>query len=91
MFLCRLRIEARDWNNTLSWAAYKRFRIHSEDKRYSLHVSGHSGTLKNALYTENKDSNFNHNGMAFSTYDIDNDMSSANCAMLYGGMFTLIR
>ena len=81
----RLRLEARDWNNTFYWAAYKRFRIQNEDKRYALHIAGHSGTMRNALYTENKDSNFNHNGMAFSIYDVDNDRSAANCALLYGG------
>ncbi len=81
----RLRLEVRDWNDTFHWAAYKRFRVSSENKRYALHVSGHSGTLRNALYTDNKGSKFNHNGMAFSTYDMDNDKSSANCAMLYAG------
>ena len=41
--------------------------------------------MRNALYTENEDSNYNHNGMTFSTYDVDNDRSPANCALLYGG------
>ncbi len=81
----RLRVEVHDWNETYYVAEYSSFYIRDENDIFRLHVTGHSGNLSNALYTDTP-SHFNHDGQPFSTYDRDNDGSpSANCAKIFGG------
>ena len=58
---------------------YRNFHIDNAATKYTLHVNGYTGTLKDALKR--------HNRQKFSTFDSDNDGSStANCASkLFGG------
>jgi len=62
------------------WAEYSSFAVLGERYYYRLIVSGYSGNIGDAL------SSF-HNTMMFSTYDVDNDWRSDNCAAYHGGGF----
>ncbi|XP_060079381.1 angiopoietin-related protein 7-like [Ylistrum balloti] len=73
-----LRVEATSWYGDARYAQYSTFKVENEVNKYRLTVSGFSG---NANY----DAMALHNGMAFSTYERDNDMSSSNCADTYKG------
>jgi ficolin len=70
-----LRIELEDFDGNSVYAKYRKFKIYPEEDNYKLEVSGYSGTAGDALDY--------HNGMMFSTFDKDNDKSSANCAAAY--------
>ena len=68
-----LRVDLVDFNDTTAFAKYSTFVVKSESKKYSLTISGFSGTAGDSLKS--------HNGMAFSTKDRDNDMGpSRSCA-----------
>jgi len=67
-------------NNNWYHAEYSTFRVLTEADNYTLQVAGFSG---NAGW----DSFGNQNGMMFSTYDRDNDLSSGNCAVVFVGGF----
>ena len=54
------------------YAKYGRFNFGDEQAQYQLEVGSYSGTAGDSL--------IQHNNMAFSTKDRDNDKSSANCA-----------
>jgi len=61
-------------------AEYTTVKVLSEADNYELLVAGYSGDATDALASE-------HNGMAFTTYDRDNDKDSKNCALWTGGGF----
>lgn len=67
-----LHIDIWDWEGNRTYAEYNVFTIGDENSRYSLHVSGYSGTAGDSLSY--------HDGMKFSTEDHDNDVSDRNCA-----------
>jgi len=69
-----LRVELEDWNGVRMYAKYGRFNIGDEQAQYRLEVGSYSGTAGDSLISE-------HNNMAFSTKDRDNDRSSENCAV----------
>lgn len=76
----RLRVEFQH-NETGKWysAEYDSFCVDSENQGYTLHVAGFSGDAGDSLIAEN-----GANGMKFSTWDADNDMSDGdNCALAY--------
>ena len=64
---------------------YDWFFIESEAQFYKLHVSlfavGDAGDSLNSPLDPRKTSN----GMSFSSPDVDNDLSSGNCAQVQGG------
>ena len=71
---------------------YWSFKIGDElNDKYRLEVSGYSGDANNSLQYEGEwdgDGNFGgyyHSGMAFTTYDQDNDRYWTNCASTRGG------
>ena len=77
-----LRIVLEDWEGNRSYAQYDRFRVASEEKNFRLHISGYHGDAGDSLTTYYH----SHDGMAFSTFDRDNDMRLYdNCAEYYGG------
>ena len=90
----RLRVEVQERSTDLWYSVeYWSFKIGDElNTKYRLEVSGYSGDAGDSLqYKDDLNGNGNygfyyHNGMQFSTYDQDNDLSSAgNCAAGRGG------
>lgn len=67
-----LRIDILDWEGNRTYAEYDRFRVAAEHDRYELHVSGYYGNAGDSLSY--------HDGMKFSTSDLDNDVHTRNCA-----------
>lgn len=72
-----LAIELKDKTESYKYARFSQFHVAGEDDKYRLTVGGYSGNLANELSYLNS--------MQFSTYDSDNDATSANCAYGYGG------
>ncbi|WAR00477.1 ANGP1-like protein [Mya arenaria] len=67
-----LRVDIWDWEGNITYAEYDTFMITDEVGRYALHVSGYSGNAGDSLSY--------HDGMKFSTKDLDNDIHDRNCA-----------
>jgi len=63
------------------YAEYSTFRVLTEADNYRLQVAGYSGNASRDAFGNS------HNGMMFTTYDRDNDLSSVNCAVFTGGGF----
>ncbi|XP_069142081.1 microfibril-associated glycoprotein 4-like [Argopecten irradians] len=72
---CEARIELEDWQGIRKFAAYSDFKVGSYGTKYTLTISGYSGTAGDAMG--------DLNGMKFSTANADFDMSAGtNCADL---------
>ena len=67
-----LRVDVGEYNNRKAYAKFNSFYLGSAAAKYSLHISGYSGTSGDSLTY--------HNGMKFSTHDQDNDVWGGNCA-----------
>ena len=68
------RESANEWYSAEYWS----FSVADEADLYRLDVAGYSGDAGDVL--------MHHNGMNFTTYDIDNDQQSqSNCAADLGG------
>ncbi|XP_076125929.1 fibrinogen C domain-containing protein 1 [Alosa pseudoharengus] len=77
-----LRIDLEDFENSTSFAQYASFgvglfSVDADEDGYPLTVSDYSGTAGDSL--------LKHNGMKFTTKDVDNDHSENNCAAFYQG------
>ncbi|KAI0226078.1 Fibrinogen C domain-containing protein 1-B [Lamellibrachia satsuma] len=73
-----LRIDMEDFKNVKKYAVYSDFAVASESKKYRLSFDTYSGNAEDSLR--------NHNGMAFTTMDRDNDVyTPSNCATFYMG------
>ena len=59
------------------YVKYSSFAVGNAASKYTLTVSGYSGTLRDALSY--------HNNMKFTTYDQDNDLVGGNCAINFKG------
>ena len=73
----QLRVDLADFNGVYKYAYHYFFSVGNKVTNYRLNVAGYTGTAGNALS--------NHNGMAFSTKDRDNDKYRGNCAVAYSG------
>ncbi|XP_061197732.1 ficolin-1-like [Saccostrea echinata] len=72
--LTYLRIDLKNSTGEWNYAEYSNFSVDTEENKYKLTVSGYSG--------EAGDDFSYHNGMYFTTYDADNDMSDTiTCSM----------
>ena len=71
-----LKIELSDWEGGVASAEYI-VKVGSAAEGFALHVSGYAGDAGDALAA--------HNGMKFSTYDVDNNGGKESCASVYGG------
>jgi len=79
----KLRFDLQSRSNTSNWyhAEYSTFIVLTEADNYTLVVAGYSGNA-------GLDSFSYSNGMMFTTYDRDNDLSSSlHCAVRSGGGF----
>ncbi|ELU02779.1 hypothetical protein CAPTEDRAFT_142228 [Capitella teleta] len=74
-----MRVDLRDLEGETRFARYSTFRVASEDQKFALTVKGYSdGTAGDAMRF--------HNGQAFTTKDMNNDVASTiSCANLYKG------
>ena len=72
-----LKIDLWDWDGEHYYAEYDHFVVESENEQYRLHVNNYRGTAGDSLSY--------HNGMGFSTEDMDNDLHVRNCAADYKG------
>ncbi|XP_064891886.1 fibrinogen C domain-containing protein 1 [Columba livia] len=77
-----LRIDLEDFDNGTAFAHYGSFgvglfSVDPEEDGYPISIADYSGTAG--------DSFLKHNGMKFTTKDLDNDHSENNCAAFYHG------
>ncbi|XP_059377224.1 microfibril-associated glycoprotein 4-like [Carassius carassius] len=72
----KLRVDLEDFDGKKAYALYNSFSVGSEADGYKLQVSGFvdGGAGDSLSY---------HNGMKFSTFDKDQDLSGGNCALKY--------
>lgn len=73
-----LHIQLQDGEGNQAYSHYDHFYIDGEDKNYSLHAQGFSGTA-------GKTSSLTHPGTPFSTKDRDNDRCSCKCSQMASG------
>ncbi|XP_036398615.1 angiopoietin-2-like isoform X3 [Megalops cyprinoides] len=73
-----LQVLLRDAEGNEAHSIYEHFHIDGEDKNYSLHVRGFSGTA-------GRTSSLTHPGTPFSTKDRDNDRCSCKCSQMASG------
>ena len=79
-----MRIDMADFRGDKKYAYYNFFMVGNAASKYKLQVAGYSGTAGDSILYSS--SGHNLTGMAFSTYDNDNDLwSSNNCAQVYKG------
>ena len=76
-----LAIELEDWSNNRRFARYRSFSLGPEAEGFRLHH-------QNLFYGNAGDSLYSHNGLPFSTFDVDNDnrdgdFAERSCARLY--------
>ena len=72
-----LRVDLADFERNMRYAKYNTFSIGDSETKFTLTVSGYSGTAGEHL-------NYNNN-RPFSTKDQDNDGYSGHCAQAYTG------
>ncbi|GFR22747.1 protein scabrous [Trichonephila clavata] len=73
----KLHVDMWDIQDNYLYVDYEKFHVRSEMDQYAIEISNHSGNASDALTS--------HNRMGFSTFDRDNDASSANCAVHHTG------
>ena len=74
----QLRIDMQDFEGNSRYAQYSSFAVGDSVSKYTLSVSGYSGTAGDSLTGRN-------NRHKFSTRDQDNDVWGANCARFFKG------
>ncbi len=75
--ILNITMKHRDYSDRLFHAAYTIFEIGNEAAGYRLNIGGYPGNAGDSLAY--------HNGMKFSTYDRDNDLSTRNCVSYHKG------
>merc|ERR1711962_1693851 len=73
-----LRVELTDWNGVQKIAKYGSFEVANEERKFQLNVGGYYGTAGDSFGPV-------HNGMKFSTFDQDHDVSPGRCAVTFFG------
>jgi len=78
-----LAVDMEDWSGNRRFARYRSFRLGSERDAFRMYH-------QNLYYGNAGDSMYSHNGLPFSTFDVDNDnregeFSERSCARLYKG------
>ena len=82
----KLKVTLEDYNGLYYVAYYNSFSVGSDSTNYKLKISGYDKGLSSVgdSFTNIKYTGYNHNGMAFTTKDKDNDQWSENCSQYYG-------
>ena len=75
--IVNLRVDLTAPDNSKAYAKYEDFTIGSEASMYVIRFGSYTGTAGDSLTY--------HEGMKFTTRDIDNDLDSNNCAVSYSG------
>ena len=78
-----LRIELKDYSGNSAYAKYSSFNVGNSNSKYTLSVSGYSGTAGDSIAASG--AAYNANGIKFSTKDQDNDKWSGHCGTSSGG------
>ncbi|KAL7829503.1 hypothetical protein AOLI_G00303880 [Acnodon oligacanthus] len=73
-----MQVQLKDMEGNQAYSQYDRFHIEGEEKKYSVHAQGFSGTA-------GRISSLTHSGTMFSTKDQDNDRCSCKCAQMASG------
>ncbi|XP_065148510.1 angiopoietin-2b [Paramisgurnus dabryanus] len=73
-----LQVHLKDAEGHQAYSQYDHFHIDGEEKKYSIHVMGFSGTA-------GRTSSLTRSGTMFSTKDQDNDQCSCKCAQMATG------
>ena len=79
-----LRIDLKDYSGNSAYAKYSSFHVGNSNSKYTLSVSGYSGTAGDDIAASGN-SNANVNGMKFSTEDQDNEKNDGHCAAKWKG------
>ena len=75
----QLRVDMQDFEGNSAYAQYSNFSVGDSVSKYTLSVSGYSGTAGDSL-------TIGHDGHKFSTRDQDNDANTLeSCAITYKG------
>ncbi|XP_048751141.2 ficolin-2-like [Ostrea edulis] len=77
-----LRMDMVDFAGTTGFAKYSSVKVSNESSNYTVEVSGYSGNIGDCFTVANEGKIQN---MQFTTYDVDNDGSAANCAVVFKG------
>ena len=77
----KLKIVLMDFANSIRDATYTYFHVADEAHEYRLFVTGYSGTAGDGMHEQD--------GMAFSTFDRDNDIYTQNCAVSFKSVVVL--
>uniref|UniRef100_A0A8C8S736 Fibrinogen C domain containing 1 n=1 Tax=Pelusios castaneus TaxID=367368 RepID=A0A8C8S736_9SAUR len=85
-----LRVDLEDFDNGTAFAHYGTFAVglfsvDPEEDGYPVTIAAYSGTAGHALPRPLPHPEPVHNGMKFTTKDLDNDHSENNCAAFYHG------
>jgi len=78
-----LYIDLEMFTGSTAYAHYSRFSVGDADTDYQLHARGYSGTAGNSLLYDSPGGYVD--GMKFSTWDRDNDLSTLHCVSCCGG------
>src|SRR6218665_812137 len=62
------------------YAEYSTFSLGSESLQYALHLGSYSGDAYDSISSNVPLAQWIHDGMMFSTQDVDNDRNSGQCA-----------
>ena len=76
-FAALLLVDIVNLKSEKKFAKYSSFSVSDESAKYQLNFGTYSGNAGNPMN--------DHNGMAFSTYDMDYDKWLSNCAVNYHG------
>lgn len=76
-----LSVDLEDWSSNRRFARYRSFRLGNERDGFRLYH-------QNLFFGNAGDSLYSHNGLPFSTFDVDNDnregdFADRSCARLY--------
>ena len=85
VFRAELRVDLGDFEGNKKYAQYNFFSVNNALTNYTLDIGAYSGNAGDQLHGGSDTVHGNHNGMAFTTYDRDNDRNPGNCAQAYSG------
>ena len=72
-----LRVDLVDFEGEKRHANYTTFQVLDSSRKYTLNIGGYSGDAGDSMTY--------HNGMKFTTLNVDNDNVNENCAIAYRG------